>query len=445
MKKVLKVILILILISLAYAIYTNYPRLNIIAGYSAKSMNSSVFLAHRTFEYTDEHDNNFNPISLAKDAIDKSTQTTEATALGILTRKAVYRDGLGSVLVPKNAKVPNKFTKPDRNQPPLAKPYPYGNGKQIDTVFTTIDYEQLGIALNSAFDNSNEQNTRAVLVIYKDHIIAERYARGFDKNSLLLGWSMTKSITGTLFGILQRQGKLDISETPDIKAWQNDDRSKITIKNLLNMNSGLAWEEDYETISDVTRMLFLTDDMTKIQAEKEMVGKPDSSWNYSSGTSNLLSGILRKQFKTHQEYLDFWYSALIDKIGMYSMVVEADFSGNYVGSSYAWATARDWGKFGLLYLHDGIWNGEQLFDKKWMDFVTTPTPTSDGKYGGHFWLNANGQFPDVPRDMYSANGYQDQRVFILPSQEMVVVRLGLTNNDSFDTNAFLKKVLAAVK
>lgn len=445
MKRILKILLLFAVFALGYALYTNYPRLNIIAGYSAKSMNSSVFLAHRTFEYTDNHDNNFNPIDLAYDEIDKTTNTTEATVFGILTRKAIYRDGLGSVLVPRNAKVPKKFTKPNRNRPPLPKPYPYGNGKQIDTIFPNIDYKRLEIALDSAFDNRNEQNTRAVLVIYKDHIIAERYARGFDKNSLLLGWSMTKSLTGTFFGILQHQGKLDINDTLNMPQWLNDSRSEITIKNLLNMNSGLAWEEDYENISDVTKMLFLTDNMAKIQAEKEMVGKRDSSWNYSSGTTNLLSGLLRKQFKTHQEYLDFWYGVLIDKIGMYSMVVETDFSGNFVGSSYGWATARDWGKFGLLYLKGGRWNGEQLFGKNWMDFITTPTPTSNGKYGGHFWLNAHGQFPDVPKNLFSANGYQDQRVFILPSQQMVVVRLGLTNNDSFDTNAFLKRILESVK
>ncbi len=445
MKKVLRIALIVVLLGLAYVIYANYPRLNIIAGYSAKNMNSSVFLAHRGFKYTDETDNNFTPVKFADDTIDTITKTTESSVFHLLNRKAVYRDGLGSVLIPKNAQLPKSFAKPNRIQPKLIESYPYGNGNHKDTIFLNIDYKLLEAALDSAFDNKNQQNTRAVLVIYKNHIVAERYASGFDKHSLFLGWSMAKSITGTLFGILQYQGKLDINNTPKIPEWQHDDRSKITIRNLLNMNSGLAWEENYETISDVTKMLFMTDDMTKTQIEKKMVGKPDSSWNYSSGTSNLLSGVLRHQFKTHQEYLDFWYTALIDKIGMYSMVVETDFSGNYVGSSYAWATARDWGKFGLLYLNKGNYNGEQLFDKKWIDFVTTPTPTSDGKFGGHFWLNVNGQFPDAPKDMFSANGYQGQRVFILPSQDMVIVRLGLTNNNSFDTNAFLKRILTTVK
>jgi CubicO group peptidase (beta-lactamase class C family) len=179
-----------------------------------------------------------------------------------------------------------------------------------------------------------------------------------------------------------------------------------------------------------------------MQAEKPLQEKPNASWNYSSGTSNLLSGILRTQFKTHQEYLDFWYTDLIDKIGMNSMVVETDLEGNYVASSYAWATARDWAKFGLLYLHNGNWNGEALFTKKWVAYITTPTPTSNGTYGAQFWLNAEKQFKDVPENMYFADGYQGQRVYVLPDEELVVVRFGLSG---FEENLFLKGVLESIK
>jgi CubicO group peptidase (beta-lactamase class C family) len=189
-------------------------------------------------------------------------------------------------------------------------------------------------------------------------------------------------------------------------------------------------------------MLFIAEDMTKSQIIKPLVGKPNNTWNYSSGTTNLLSGILRKQFKTHQEYLDFWYSALIDKIGMNSMIVESDMAGNFVGSSYSWATTRDWAKFGLLYLHNGNWNGEQLFAPNWAKYVATPTNGSNGKYGAHFWLNANGDFPDVPRDFYRCSGYQGQMVAIFPSQDMVVVRMGLS--EEFDFNGFLSEVVGSV-
>jgi len=164
---------------------------------------------------------------------------------------------------------------------------------------------------------------------------------------------MTKSIMSTVFGIMQKQEKININEHVNIYDWTNDDRVSITYNNLLQMNSGLEWDEDYNSISDVSKMLFLEKDMTKIQAEKPLVGKPNETWNYSSGTSNLISGLIRSKFTNHQEYLDYWYSEFIDKIGMNSMLIETDLTGNYVGSSYAWATPRDWAKFGLLYLNKG--------------------------------------------------------------------------------------------
>jgi CubicO group peptidase (beta-lactamase class C family) len=336
-------------------------------------------------------------------------------------------DETATYLVPKRAKAFNNT------------PFPYGNAPQKDTVFTNIDYGKLTNSVDYLFDSVNK--TRAVLVVYKNQIIAEKYTDGFNKNSKMLGWSMTKSILSTVFGVLQQQQKINIQDKAPVKSWQNDERKNITINNLLQMNSGLEWDENYEEISDATKMLFLERDMTKAQEEKLLIGKPNATYNYSSGTSNLLSGILRNQFKTHQEYLDYWYSHLIDKIGMNSMVIETDLAGNYVASSYAWATTRDWAKFGLLYLHNGNWNGKQLFTKDWVKYATTPTPTSNGTYGAQFWLNANKQFKDVPKTMYFADGYQGQRVYVLPEQEMVIVRFGLNN---FNENEFLSKIIKSI-
>jgi CubicO group peptidase (beta-lactamase class C family) len=157
-----------------------------------------------------------------------------------------------------------------------------------------------------------------------------------------------------------------------------------------------------------------------------------------------LSGILRQQFKTHQEYLDFWYTNLLDKIGMNSAIVETDMAGNYVGSSYGWATTRDWAKFGLLYLHKGNWNGEQLFDESWAKYVATPTNTSNGNYGAQFWLNASGRFPNVPKDMYFASGFQGQMVAIFPSHDLVIVRMGLKEDPEFDFNGLLGGVVSSL-
>ena len=127
---------------------------------------------------------------------------------------------------------------------------------------------------------------------------------------------------------------------------------------------------------------------------------------------------------------------------MNSMVVETDMDGNYVGSSYSWATARDWAKFGLLYLNNGNWNGTELFTKDWVDYIATPTKGSNGAYGGHFWLNAEGQFPDLPRNMYFANGYQGQMVCVFPDQDGVVVRMALAD---ISHNEFLKSILESIQ
>jgi len=254
---------------------------------------------------------------------------------------------------------------------------------------------------------------------------------------------MTKSLTATYFGILQKQGKIDVMKPVPIAEWKNDNRKNITINDLLHMNSGLEWEENYNKISDVTKMLFLDENMSQSQIAKPAAFLPNTHWNYSSGTTNLLSGILRKQFKTHQEYLDFWYRSLLDKIGMSSAIIETDMAGNFVGSSYGWATTRDWAKFGLLYLRKGNWNGEQLFDKSWAKYVATPTNTSNGQYGAQFWLNASGHFPDVPRDMFYCSGYQGQMAAIFPSQDLVIVRMGLS--EEFDFNGFLNGIISSIK
>jgi len=438
--KIVKRILLLTLAILLLTLIIYYPKLNIIAGYSAKNTASSVFLGERSLSFTNTTDNNFSPVNLATNAIDKQKKTASSSVFGLLTRKSIIREGLGSVLTLDKKDEKSNYKTPKRRKTVNDTiPYPYGNGSHKDSVFESIDYKKLNETVNSIF---GVRKTRAVLVLYKDQIIAEKYSEGFTKNSRILGWSMTKSIMSTVFGILEHQQKINIQDKAPVESWQNDARKEITIHNLLQMNSGLEWDENYNEISDATKMLFLERDMTKVQEEKPLIGKPNETWNYSSGTSNLLSGILRDQFNNHQSYLDFWYAYLIDKIGMNSMILESDLAGNYVASSYAWATTRDWGKFGLLYLHNGAWNGEELFTKEWVDYVTTPTPTSNGSYGAQFWLNTENQLKDVSQNMYFADGYQGQGVYILPDEDLVIVRFGLS---WFEENEFLKGIIQSIQ
>lgn len=445
MKKILKIIALAVVAFILYYGFITYPKLDLISGFSAKSVASCHFLDNRSLDLIQKSDNDINLIDLATNEIDDKQETATSSVYGLKTRTAIYREGLGATLINDDFDVSKPYEVPKRNVQNKNLVFPYGDLDPKDTVFANIDYNKLNAAVANVFDAKNEKakRTRAVVVIYKDKIIAEKYAESFNKNSRLLGWSMTKSITATYFGILQKQGKINIESKAPIAEWQNDDRKNIKISDLIHMNSGLEWTEDYETICDATQMLFQSENMGKVQLDKPAKFKPNTHWNYSSGTTNLLSYILRNQFKTHQEYLDFWYSSLIDKIGMNSMIVETDMSGNFVGSSYGWATARDWSKFGLLYLNNGNWNGEQILDPSWVKFVCKPTSTSNGDYGGHFWLNAGGYYKDAPKDLFYCSGYQGQRIFILPSQDLVIVRLGLKDEKGVDLNLFLKEVVGS--
>ncbi len=452
MKKILKFLGIATLAFMLFYGYTTYPKLDLISGFSAKSVASGHFIDNRTLNSIETGDNDIDLIDLAKNTINENGKFAAASVYGLKERKAIYREGLGATLINDDFDVTKPYLVPKRTKLTNDLPFPYGNKEPkagrpngIDNIFNNIDYAQLEKIVTNAFDKKGikDKRTRSVLVIYKDKIIAEKYDTSFNKDSKILGWSMTKSITSAMFGLLEKHGKINIFEPAPIVEWANDERKNITTHNLLQMNSGLEWEENYNKISDVTQMLFQAEDMTKSQIKKALVGKPNASWNYSSGTTNLLSGIVRKQFKTHQEYLDFWYAGLIDKIGMNSMVIETDMAGNFVGSSYGWATTRDWAKFGLLYLHKGNWNGEQILSESWVNYTATPTNTSNGSYGAQFWLNRGGKFPKVPKDMFYCSGYQGQMVAIFPSHDLVIVRMGL--NSDFDFDNFLSGVIGSLK
>ena len=444
MKKFFKIFAVLVVLLLVYLRIAIYPQLDLISGFASKSVASGHFIDNRSLKTIQQGDNDIPKIDWAKNTINDSEKFVTATVYRLKERKAIYREGLGATLINDDFDVSKPYNVPKRTKLENNLPFPYGNNEPKDTIFSNVNYEKLNAAVANAFDKkgTKDKRTRSVIVIYKDKIIAEKYNTGFNKNSKILGWSMTKSLTATYFGILQKQGKIDISKPAPISEWKNDERKNITINDLLHMNSGLEWEENYSKICDATKMLFIEEDMTQSQINKPLVGKTNNTWNYSSGTTNLLSGILRKQFKTHQEYLDFWYSSLFDKIGMNSALVETDMAGNFVGSSYGWATTRDWAKFGLLYLHKGNWNGEQLFNESWADYVTIPTDTSYGNYGAQFWLNVGKKFPNVPKDMFYASGYQGQMVAIFPSHDLVIVRMGLS--ESFDFNGFLSEVVGSL-
>ena len=318
---------------------------------------------------------------------------------------------------------------------------------------TAVEYERLNAALDRAFaepDTDRLQNTKAVVVLYGDTLVAERYAPGISADTPLPGWSMAKSVTNALMGILVRAGKLSISQPAPVAAWQKDERQQITINDLLRMRSGLAWSETYFAVSDVTRMIFLSEDMSSGAVHQPLAHPPGTVWSYSSGTTNILSRIIREAVG-EKRYPGFPYQALFAPLGMSSAVWETDLTGTLVGSSYLLATARDWAKFGQLYLNDGVWRGQRILPEGWVNYTTDPVKMAPQRqYGAHFWLNAGEEdnpsdrpFPDAPTDTYFAQGFDGQNVFIIPSYDLVVVRLGITKRGNFDQNQFLSDVLAA--
>lgn len=448
MRKILTYSLFALLLALFFTVYSYYPKLDIVTGFSAKSVCSCTFEDQRKQAVIEAEDNNIDPVYYAKNVINYTEKSVTSTIFGLKKRKAIYQDGMGCVLLPEE-NLKNNFSifHPKRAMLQNNLVFPYGNLEPPKALFNNINQQKLTVAVNNAFDKNGEKikKTRALLVVYKDQIVAEKYADGFDKNSKLLGWSMTKSITNAVVGVLDKQGKIKLNQSNLFNEWQHDERSKITLNNLLQMNSGLEWVEDYNTLSDVTKMLYLDHDMTQTQLNKPLIGTPNNSWNYSSGTTNLLSRFIRNQFKTHQAYLDFWHTELIDKIGMNSMILETDLSGNYVGSSYAWATVRDWAKFGLLYLHKGNWNGKQILNESWVNYTVTPTNGSKGEYGAQFWLNTAEKYPNAPKDLFSCDGYQGQHIFIIPSKDLVIVRMGLTEAPEFDFDNLLKEIVGAIQ
>lgn len=459
----------LILIALGVFFFKAMP---IGTGYVAKYICSSTFISQRDPETVFREDViPVNPLArLVSYDIDHAGKTVRASSFGIISTTALFREGCGcSLLIDTDEAemraqplVPPDFSSTRPVHPPGDKTdlaWPHGDGEPIEPAAVGVDAQRLEQALEAAFaepGGDGRRNTRAVLVVYRGQLIAERYADGFSREMPLLGWSMSKSVTSALVGVLVGQGKLEIAAPAPVPEWRqkDDPRNEISIDQLLRMSSGLKFGEVYAPFYDVTYMLYGSRDFAAFAAGKPLEAEIDSVWNYSSGTANIVARIVRQAAgQTTSHYYRFLYEQLFDRIGMYSAIMEPDASGTFVGSSYTFATPRDWARFGLLYLQDGIWEGEQILPKGWVAYTRTPTPAAPkGQYGAMFWLNAgdpddpgNRRWPDAPRDAYAAEGFQEQKVIIVPSKHAVLVRFGATTvRKAWDTNRFIRDVLEAL-
>ena len=290
------------------------------------------------------------------------------------------------------------------------------------------------------------KKTLGVVVVYNNVLIGESYLEGYDEDTKFHGWSMTKSVTGAMAGALVDEGRLDIKAPAAISQWAGDERKDITVENILHMSSGLDWVENYFTISEATVMLMQSDDMFSSVVNSKAIHEPGSYWNYSSGDANLLSGLIRKAIGNDDEYHGYAYSRLFHRIGMLNTVVETDASGLFVASSFSYGSTRDWARFGLLFLNNGIFEGDTVISPGWVEYMKTGAPASDGTYAGTFWLrepNPENALKDIPDDVFFADGFLGQRVYMIPSKNLVVVRMGYSLSN-FSVNDFLRDVISTL-
>ena len=303
-----------------------------------------------------------------------------------------------------------------------------------------VNRDALAAALDSAM--SNPEATRALLVVEDGAIIGERYAPGYSASTRFFSYSMAKSFTATLVGILVGQGRLDVDAPAPVPEWSEpgDPRGDIRLSDMLHMSSGIGSDELLDApSSDVMTMLFGTGrhDVAHHAADHPLKYTPGTFWSYSNSTTNVISGVVRRTVgNTEADYRRFMDEALFEPLGMSSVVAGFDDRGTFVGSSYISASARDYARLGLLYLRGGEWNGRRILPESWVKFVRTPAPDSNGRYGGHFWLGpgtgsattpgAQGPAVRWPDGVYSAFGLYGQFISISPSQRLVVVILGHT-------------------
>ena len=453
-RKILKYLFLILFICFVVYIWKYLP---IISGHVAKEMCSDIFVSGRTPNDITRHETGIFPYKLASFNINKEDSSVSASVFGLAKRKAIYRKGLGATLISginecelrkQSINIPNVI---QTDQDTIY--FPKGNHLK-DTTINDIDNVQLIATIKTAFEKLDKRQTRALVVVYNGLIIAEKYADGYTVNSKQLGWSMTKGIINALIGILVQQGKLNIHAAPPIAEWKKDERNKITIANLMQMNSGLEFWWFPFSASDLTNMLFKEKDMSAFAIEKPLVNKPGSVFSYSDGTANILSYIIRKTVGD-KDYYRFPYEQLFYKIGMNNTLLEVDPSGTFVGSSYCYATARDWARFGLLYLNDGVWNGERILPEGWVNFTAMDSNAKNsnkgGKYGALWWTNtgdrnnpANKKYAHVPSDCISCQGWDGQSVWVIPSKKLVVVRLAFEQGNYLDPDTFLSEIIKAL-
>jgi CubicO group peptidase (beta-lactamase class C family) len=420
----------------AWLAYAPPALIRVGSAYSAKIVCSNVFIAKRNADEVlkiDVQAPGHPLLRLMKVRVDTAKAEAEAGLLGLFGKNtAVYREGFGCTNVTEGGRLA-PLQKPSLSAAPANASALWPEGESIAA--------SQDPAITAALDDAALQGPgmRAIVAVQNGRIIGERYGEGFDATTPLLGWSMTKTVNAAILGTLVRDGKLSLEKTDLFPVWAGDGRSAISVADLLGMSSGLVFNEEYGDVTDVTRMLFLEPDMANFALRKPLEAKTSLKFNYSSGTAVLLSRIWQNALGENAG--SYPSAALFQPLGMASAVLEADASGTFAGSSYLYATGRDWARFGEFLLLDGAWNGKAILPPGFAAMMREPVAVSDTGFGpeygkGQVWLRGPeagteaGFDPDagfdLPSDAYWMIGHDGQTIAIIPSKRLVVVRLGLT-------------------
>lgn len=359
---------------------------------------------------------------------------------------SIYTPGFGCTLLPDGAQrtafTPPQIS-PDKNAP---KPWQFPV-KQSNP--------EIEAALDLAFDDSKgngPNGTRAIVVVHKGQIIGERYAEGFSADQRLIGWSMGKSVAAILYGVLVHETGADIDAPIGIDEWSGhgDPRAMITARHLLNMASGLKFHNPgskdsyyYTELHDHESVYFRGQNTEALVVKQPLQYTPGTVFQYrNTNTLSLMSLLKQHAQQTGQSHLTWPRIKLFEKIGANSFVLETDAYGNFVISGFDYATARDWAKLGQLVLQDGVWDGERLLTKGWGAFMATPSLANPG-YGGQVWLNTEQTFLSAPRDAFWFDGWLGQITMVIPSKDLVIVRLGFFEDGNYaGFDSFVDKVVS---
>lgn len=462
--------LVLVVLVLVFALWMKPPDiLRVGANYSAKIVCSNVFLAGRDPDEvlrTDVQSPGIALLRLMHVSVDRERHVVRAGLLGFIgDGLAVARPGTGCAVVPDgNLEFATRIGAAARAESVVAAPGASASAPTSASPPARVDGgadpdpvwpEGSTVATTAALDRVLADDTlagpgmRAIVVVEHGRIVAERYAAGFSATTPLLGWSMTKSVVAGLVGVLVKEGRLAL-EQPAGWPEGSGGREHIRIADLLAMSSGLRFNEAYGAVSDVTGMLYLQPNMAEFARAQPLVHPSGEFWSYSSGTANILSRIV--QDAAGRLAAAYPAEKLFKPIGMTSATIETDEYGTLVGSSYMYATARDWARYGQFLVQDGVWRGQEILPRGYVAMMASPVAASGGEYGrGLVWLWGSdaitlGKNPDaafgIPADTFWMEGHDGQSAAIIPSRQLVIVRLGLTPaRDHYQPQPLVKAIL----